>query len=253
MSDRISKEALKQPDAFVSTSERVFQWLQKHGQLLGLAVGAAAVLAVGWTVYGYWQASAEAKAAEALYAPEADLKKAETKVRDERAKAMQDKKGKERPVDFAADYAPAVEKVKAAIKANGGTKAALVSAMNLSYFLLQQKQYPQALEVLSLTTYTPGSGDIIGGFWLMHQGLVNMENQKYDEAAKAYQSVLDSKALAAFHPEAMLKLGVAYELKGDAAKAKQTYEKIGRDFPNSEASGSAQQYMRLLELKPQQG
>jgi TolA-binding protein len=51
----------------------------------------------------------------------------------------------------------------------------------------------------------------------------------------------------------MLKLGMSYEMKGEAEKARQTYEKLGREFPDSEASSSALQYLRLLDLKTQKG
>jgi len=259
----MDKKDLKGPDSFQSASDKLFLFANRHIGVIGAILGIVVVASLGWVGYGFYQTSVETKAAEALYGPEADLKKAETTVREERAKKMQELAGGSakrvtkpelaRPVDYAKDYASAVEKLKSVIKQYSGTKAAMMATMNLSTFLLSQKQYPEALEVLTLTSYRPSSSDIMAAFWHMHQGLTYMENQKFDEAAKAYQAVVDSKALAAFHPEAMLKLGVAYELKGQADKAKQTYEKIGRDFPGSEASSSAQQYLRLLELKSQQG
>lgn len=261
----MDKKELKGPDAFISLNERIFAWIEDHAQTVGLAVALAIVLSLGWVGYSYVRSLGEAKAANALAAPEAELKKAETKVRDERAKKMADlASGKDkakkmpdpeqvRPTDFAKDYRGAVDKVKEAIRAYADSKAAIVSALNLSYFLTQQKQFGEALDVLRLPNRKPSASDVLGGFQLMHQGLLLVENEKYDDAIKIYDDVLASKTLASFHPEALLKLGLAHELKGETEKARQTYEKLAREFPQSEASTSAQQYLRLLDLKGKQG
>lgn len=261
--EKISKE-LKGPDAFVSTSDRVFAWIEQHARSISLLCAVVLIGAVGYTANNWWNHRQEEKAAEKLYGPENELKKAEEKIRDERAEKMKalanpTSKAKNaakpevsRPADFQADYAPAVDKIRTAIKAYAGTRAALVSALNLSNFLIQQKQYSMALEVLSIPTYQPPSGDLLAGFKLMHAGLAQLENGKADEALKNYENVLKSKELGYFHSEAMLKSGVAYELKGDLNRARESYEKLSRDFPNTEASNTGQQYKRLLDLKAPQ-
>lgn len=268
-SQKIDKKTLKEPDAFVSLSDHVFAWIEKQARWIGLAVLALLLVGLGSVGLNFYQGKAEGAAANALFGPEAELKKAETKVREDRAKKVQEltemSKGKDkkqkskpnpelvRPADYAKDYEPAVKKVKEQIQLHSNRKAALVSAMNLSSFLLQQKQYAEALEVARIPTYQPSQKDMLNGFWQMHRGLIFIENEKFDEAIKTYQTVTESPGLKPFHPEAWLKLGIALELKGDAVKARQTYEKIGREFPNTDASSSAQQYLRLLELKSQQG
>lgn len=262
MSQRIDKAELKGPDVFVSTTDKIFHWIEHNFAMIGLLIGLGLVGSLGWLGYSYYDSSREQKAAGNIYSAEAELKAAETKVRDERAKMMGDlgagkkdiKPEQVRPVDFAKDYAPSVEKVKGKIKENASTKAAAVAALELSSFLMQQRQYAEAMNVLDIPTYKPSSSDVLGGFWLMQKGLTYLENQKVDEAISAYQSVLAAPALKTFQPEAMLKLGIALEVKGDRAKARETYERLGREFPNTEASTSAQQYLRLLELsQPKQG
>jgi TolA-binding protein len=246
--NKIDKETLKGPDVFISTSEHMLAWIEKHARLFVTLVLVVIVSSVSYVGYGFWRASQEESASNAIYAPENELKKAEERVREERAKQ------KDAPAaDYAATYSQHVEKVKAQIKAHAGTKAAVVSALNLAYFLIQQNQFEQALEVLNLPTHQPGPNDVLFGFWNMHRGLALMENKKYAEASEAYQAVLKSKGLKYFHPEAMLKMGLASELQGDHQKARETYEKVGREFPNTEASTMAQQYIRLLEMNAQQG
>lgn len=257
MSKKLSKDDVKAPDMFLSTSEQIFKWLEDHMMLVLAVVGTAAVASVVYVLIGYFGALKEQRAAEALYAPEAGLRKAESEVRAERAKetaALVGEKKKAakadaiRPADYDKDYAAAVTKIEAELKNHGDTKASMVSALNLSYFLSQQKQFKKALEVLEIPVYKPGASDLLGGFWLMHRGALLIENGQVDQAIAAYRSVLDSVGLKIFYPEALLKLGLAYELKGDGEKARETYEKVGREFPETEASSTAQQYIRLLEL-----
>lgn len=257
MAAKIDKKDLKGPDAFHSFSDRAFSWVEKNAKAIGGFVTVVLVASAAYIAYGWYSASQEAKAAEALFKPESAIEKAETALREERAKLMQDKKIEKpesaRPVDFAKDFGPAVVQVKAALKDNASSRAALVSALNLTSFLIEKKQFAEALEVIEIPRYRPGNSDMLNGFYQMHRGVVYLENKKFDEALRAYQDILGSKGLKYFHPEALLKIGVAYEMKGDQSKARETYEKLSKDFPDSESSKSAQQYMRLLEMKPQQG
>lgn len=261
--DKLTKEDIKGPDLFMSTSEKMFKWIEQNSKLLAAVLTVVAVVALGLTGFRYYSEAQERKAAEALFKPETALRETESKLRESKAAKMQEiAAGKDKtvkiedmnkPADYEKDYAPNVVKITEAIRAHADTKAALVSALNLANFLVQQKQFAAALQVLEAPKFNPSKGDLLGGFWHMHRGLVFLENQKADEALKEYKEVLDSKDLKSFHGEAMLKTGVAYELKGDAAKARETYEKVGREFKGTEASNTASQYLRLLELKPSQG
>lgn len=262
---KIDKKDLKGPDVFISTSDQILAWVEKHSGLIITIVVIAIVAGSGYIGYSAWNQSKENQAAEDIFKPENELKKVETKIREERAEKMKelaagtakDKKETKpetlRPADYAKDYAPIVEQVKQQIQKHAGTKAAMISALNLSGFLVQQKQFGPALEVLDIPKYQPSSSDLLSGLWHLHRGLAYLENQKTDEAIKEYETVVNNGDLKYFHPEALLKLGVAYEMKGDLEKARQAYERVGKEFPNTEASNTGRQYMRLLELKSQQG
>ncbi len=253
MSDKIDKAMLKNPDVFVGTSNKVFDFIERHLKTAMAIALTVVVLGVGFVTYGYVNSQRERKAGEALYQPEAELKKAEA-ARQEKASPKGEGASKVaalHPEDFAKDYAPYVEKIKSGLREHSDTKAALVSALNLSYFLTQQKQFSQALEVLDMVKYQPGPNDLLGGFRLMHRGLTLLENKQVDPAISSYESVLGSEKLKSFHSEALLKLGLCFELKGDLPKARATYERVGREFPDTDASQNAQQFLRLLDLKSQ--
>jgi len=249
---KLDKDEVKGPDAFITFSDHVFNYVEKHFMSFISVVAVIVVIAVGYEGVNFYNSMKEQKAAEALYGPEGALKKAEADFQEKQTPSgAADKKAEKAPAvaDYSKDYAPIVSQIKAAIKDHGNTKAAIVSALNLSYFLSQQKQYQEAAAVLDLPTYKPSSGELLNGFWLMHRGVAFMENNQVDQAITTYQTVVSNEGLKVFQPEALLKLGVAYEVKGDANKAREMYERVGRDFPETEASGTAQQYMRLLELK----
>ena len=258
MSSKIDKEMLKNPDVFVSTSDHIFNYIERHFKTVLTVVAVIVVGGVGYVGVGYMNTRKELKAAEALYVPEAALRKAETSLSEAKAKALtlDSKKPAVPPQveDFTKDYAPSVEQIKTVIKANDQTRAALVSALSLSAFLLQQKQYTAALDVLQLVKVDVATSDLLGGFWYMQRGVVLMENGQAEPAIEAYDKILKSDSLKAFHPEALLKMGVCREMKGDAGKAREVYERLGREFPETEAAQHAQQYLRLMQMKtPQQG
>jgi TolA-binding protein len=276
VASKIDKETLKGPDVFLSTSEKVFQWVEHNLVVIGSIVGVGLAVACGIVGYNYFVGVREQKAAEALYVPEAEFKKAQSEMAEAKQKdklAQQNSaaskttkgknkdknkdrdKDKDKPsdgdtsaTDKKIDLEPMIAKIKTQIDLHSQTRAAMVSAMNLSNFLLTEKRYADALAVLDLIKYDPGSADLLAGFWLMHRGLIYLENTKSSQARECYQRVLESPQLNAFHPEALLKLGVAFETEGDLTKARDYYERVGREFPNTEDSTTAQQYIRLLEL-----
>ncbi len=99
------------------------------------------------------------------------------------------------------------------IKNHAETKAALISAMNLANFLIEQKQFAAALEVVEAPRYTPSEGDLLSGFCACTEAGL-LENKKAEEAIKEYNKVIEAKKLQSFHAEAWLKAGIAHELKG---------------------------------------
>lgn len=242
-------------DFLTTYTNKVSGWLYENSNTLGLLCLGGVLVAGGWVGYRFYDQSREESAYEAIYHAEAKLRKSEAKVREDRAQAMQKSLGKKesKPVDFAKEYAPLVQEIKAQLKAHSSTRAALVSALNLATFLTQEQQYEEALQALDIPSKVPPTSDVLGGIYRMHRGLVLIETKKTQEAMAVYQEILNSPRLKAFHPEALLKLGVAQELSGDLKQAQQTYERIDKEYPNSEASQSAKTHLRFLKLKGQQG
>jgi len=232
------------PDAFHVAADKSMDFVAKNAKVFLAAFLVLLIGGVGYAAYGFLESRKERMAIEGLYPAEAELKKAQ---------GGNDSELPIPPVVNAADYdkkyATAVSKYQAQIQSFSDTKAAAVAAMNLSSFLRQQKRYEEAMKVLEIPRFRPSNQDLMAGFWHMHRGIVFLENKAHDQALEAYQNVLKDNALKLFHSEALLKLGFCYEQKGETAKAQESYERIEREFPNTDAAQAAQQYLRILQLK----
>lgn len=247
MSQKLSKEELRE-DVFISTSDHILEFIDRHAKIFGALIGLVALGGIVYVTMGYMDSRRERTANESIYRAEAELRKARGSE-EGIAKYIPSAVSSE---DFQKKFASPVAQVESEIQKYSGTKASLVSAMNLSYFLVQQKQFAEALKALESSKYVPSTSDVLSGFWNMHRGLVYLENKDAKRALEAYDAVVKSTALKIFHPEALLKMGYCQEVSGDKEKARELYERVGREFPRSEAAQSAQQYLRVMQLNSAQ-
>ncbi|HSL19144.1 MAG TPA: tetratricopeptide repeat protein [Methylomirabilota bacterium] len=65
MARRITRKQLKQSDEFVSTVDSMVQWTSENWRAIALAIAGVCVVAAGWWLVGAWSAS---RAADASYA-----------------------------------------------------------------------------------------------------------------------------------------------------------------------------------------
>ena len=66
---------LKTPDAFHTTSDKIFVWIEEHAQTVILTVAGGVVLSLIYIGFNFVGQRREARAAEAIYQPEDALKK----------------------------------------------------------------------------------------------------------------------------------------------------------------------------------
>ncbi len=240
-------EDVKHPDAFITTSEKVIKELLKYKGLLLATLALILVASLGYLGHSYWRDSQERAAANALFEAEAkmqeaDLKRVEARSKDPKFKPDLD-------AEFAKDLSAPVSEYQNVIKAHAGTTSAQVAALGLSLFLWEQKQFKEALVTLELAKVSQTASSWLDGNWWMHKGVILIENENYDQGISAFELILKNKSLSLFHSEAKLKLGLAYESKGDLAQARQAFEQLEREFPNSGAAKEGKKYLRALSIK----
>lgn len=249
MSKKTHDEA-KEPDAFISTSEHVVKWLVKYRvPAIGLVV-AVLVTSMGWVGFNYWRNRTEVKASNFLFQYESKLRDAESKRVAARTKDLKLKPNTESEYkEFLESPVNAWIEGLATVK---NTRAAQLSALMLSQTLWEQKYFEPALRALQVPAVKRSVQNWVDAAWWLHKGVILLENQKADEAIVAFDLVLKSDKAKMFHPEALLKLGISYSVKGEREKAKAQYDRLEQAFPNSEAAKSAKLYRRWSQVQAHQ-
>jgi len=117
------------------------------------------------------------------------------------------------------NYAKAIETYKNLIN-DEDSKAAVLQ--RLIQLLIQQRRFTEALEYLQVAV---NSG--YGGQEVMRKiGLIHLEMEQYDQAAKVFIAMLEKDPAA---HQVRLYLGMAYEEKGDLDAASAEFNKIPRE------------------------
>lgn len=229
MAGKITKEELKTPDFFLSQGHQMAEFILRF-QNAFIAVGALVLLGgLTWIGISYWQSHRENAATSAIYPIE---KKMQTEI--EKDKKISDA--------TLSEY----EKV---IAENASARSSLVSLITSTPNLIKAGKANQALALFGKLSYQPSSGEIHFGLEKMTEGLLALESQQPDKAIGFYQQILAQSSQKSFHADALLKLGVAYQQKKDFAKAKETFEKLRKEHPRSQAGEMAFEYLLFLSEK----
>lgn len=224
----IDRKQLKTPDNFVKTGSQVVASMVSHKkQILPLGIGVFAI-AIGFYGYQWWESNRAEKAWKAYYEA---TKSPEPKKWDD-LRAVHSQYGQTRPMLFAAvnlaDHH--FEEAKKAVLKDGNVVPADAATA--------ADWYAKALEYKGLL---PNEKQLL---WINRAGSFEMQ-KKYDEALQSLKSAEDLgtelKALA------LINTGRVLELKGDSAKAIETYEKVSADFLNTEYAKIAKNNARRLK------
>jgi len=73
-----------------------------------------------------------------------------------------------------------------------------------------------------------------------------MEKEEYSNATTNYEKASSYKPNDQFTPSYLMKLGLSYELSGDAGKAKEAYEELVKEYPQSREVNNAKKAIAAL-------
>lgn len=237
MSKALSKKELKRPDAFMEIGLKAGKWIEDNIKMLLGVLGLALVTTLVWLAYGYYQSSQESKAAEAIFPVETLALESINKTKSPET--------------------PNLAELLNTLKAHGHTKSALSSAIAV-IGALQGLEGSEGLqkEIVETITYKPSSGSILYGLSKMTWGQVALNNDDVTGAEKAFKDVLGESSQKALHASALIQLGSIAEKKNDFKEARDFYQRVIREFPDTESKRIAEKliiHLDLLSESPIQG
>lgn len=126
------------------------------------------------------------------------------------------------------------------------TPQAAMSAFMLGSIYYNQKDYGQAQTYFNRTVKDYSQYELLKGAGL--RGLVNcaVQSKNYSEAAKLADRFLKECSGHYLAPEVLLTLGDCQQKLGNAQKAKDAYERIVREYPQSMQNATARNLLATL-------
>lgn len=229
MGRRITRKQLKQDDEFVSAGEIVLRWLTQNWRPIAAGVAAVGVVAVLWWGASLWTGQRTDKASRLLYeavatfegesavpggVPTGDVEAAEQKFLE-----VIDRFGRSDQADMARLYLARID------VARGERDAARSALVELS------ERHPD---------------DAIGRLATVNLINLRIESGQASEVAAELQEIVDGRSSRLPVDTALYTLGELLDREGQPDEARESYQKLVDEFPESPYVMEARQ--RLSEL-----
>lgn len=111
-----------------------------------------------------------------------------------------------------------------------------------AYALVQQRQYPQAIEAFNAFNQQFPDSKLVGNayYWL---GEVYYSQSRIDDATKAFQTVISNYSSNIKVPDATYRLGMIKARKGDVDGSIKLLKSVTTKYPQSEAAKRSQAFL----------
>jgi len=131
---------------------------------------------------------------------------------------------------------------RTATAVSAGEQSAYQAAVDL---VLVNKDYSQAITAFEAFIIDYPQSEYLANshYWL---GQLLYQQKKRKEARIAFLTVSDKYPESAKRADSLFKIGVIDEYLGDLASAKDFYQKVLKEYPNSSAAGLAQKHLDSL-------
>lgn len=220
------KDLLSEKDAFLTSSDRIYEYFLRHTKAFIIAAVLAAVVVIAWAAYSKYETAAEA---EAMAAYETALD-AMAESPDKAAEALEAVR-----TDFAG---------RAAARAAAYTLVSLYSAKDDNARALSLAE--------ELMRSLPATENALKPALLNDLAGLYEAEKKYDEAAATYDSILNlGVALPQLRRDTLMSLGRVNTARGNKEEAMNNYQAVINEFPNDMKAYMANSLLAALKGEPQ--
>lgn len=261
MSKKLTKEEVKKPDAFIHYTDKLIEWIERHGKILTMVLAFIVLAGASYVLFNKYQQYNEVSAQESLYHLRVELEKLNEKfkAKDEKTKSTKvnkdttqdapDEESTKLPKDFTEHFLAIIAKYKEFINEHPGTGAQSAAYIQLAHLYAENKKWSEVSELLTQPLNQLKKESFYHGLMAMLKSQALMNQEKYNEATAILEGVSGQDQQKHLHAESLLRIGLCYEKLEDFVKAKQYFERVSREFEESEAANLAKNYLRYLALK----
>lgn len=251
MSKKKKTVQVEETDLLALFIKRTQIWVSHNFKYI-LSVFVSSVLILGlFFLNSYWKKQLNKQAAEYLYGARKALMLAEKK-------AGGDVLGFDSSQNFFGQSKKAknnLEKIEglsknyiAVIKKHIHRPVALEAAIELAHFLYKYEKLQPAIDLLN-TASSYKKKNVVGFLMSLQLGSYLMDKAEYAQAIEQMQFITEDKSAKWLWPSSLIKIALCYEKQNQTDRATETYLKIKKDFPDSQESERASQYLNLLALQ----
>jgi len=124
--------------------------------------------------------------------------------------------------------------------------AAVADRYREALTLYGKARYPQSRDAFQRVFESDPTGELADNalYWI---GETYYVTGKYTEAIKYYRRITEEFADQNKAPDAMLKIGLAFEKSGDLALARRAFEEVVQKYPYSTPAATARQEMKRIK------
>ena len=244
-------QSIAHRDFLQESALSAIEFLAKHKAIVGGVVLIGVLGFVGWTAADSIRTRGELKAQTAFFTLEKQY--SEKKEQFDQARfaelAGQKQEGLTKPSgDLAKDYGSLIDDLEAFAKSHAGTAAGAQAAMMAAETRIAYNQADRASDALQAVAKGTKTSTLVGALTRMAAGNTLAAAGKCEEAVKAWEEILSTKAATFLHGEAALRSGMCLEKSGDKAKATEMYRKASADSERSSIAQTAKALLRALEM-----
>ena len=258
MSKKLTKEEVKKPDPFIHYTDKAIAWIEKHGKSIGTVIMVLSLGGAGYVGVNKYQKNQEQKAQTALYNLRVQMEKLTENFNKEDKKENKGKENKSSPEeraqeapkkDFNTHYATLIGDYKKFFKDYAKSNSEKAGTIQLANLYAENEKWEEVISLLSPKVSSGAKDSFYFGMMSMLLSQAQMNSEQCPEAIKVLEAVSAQATHKHLHPESLLRIGICYENQQDYEKAKQYFERVSRDFEESEAATNAKYFLRYLALK----